>query len=214
MEVSVVIPTYFRRKDLSELFDSLLAQTYKPLEVVVVDDTPSDEIEQLCKEYEAKFNKQGTRLVYVRNPGERSAAVARNIGVERASGEVVLFLDSDVVFEDYIEKIVGVFKEKPHALGVQGYIVNMAGRTGFLRDLFNRVFHVYYKYPRDSCRLFEYPSSLSRVVECEWLSSANSAYRREVFKYLKFDESLKGYSFMEDVLLSQHFSKSTLVHFS
>jgi hypothetical protein len=40
------------------------------------------------------------------------------------------------------------------------------------------------------------------VIECEWLSGANSAYKREVFDHFRFDENLKGYSFMEDILFS------------
>jgi len=206
MRVSVIIPTYFRKKDLAELFECLLSQTDKPLEVIVVDDTPNDDIKYLCREYESKFNELNINIIYVRNPRERSAAIARNIGVEKASGEVLLFLDSDILlFNDFIKKIIDVFKEKPYSLGVQGYIVNTSirkDRLNFMRDIFNRIFHTYYRYPKDSCKLFEYPSHLSKVVECEWLSGANSAYRREVFDHFKFDENLKGYSFMEDVLFS------------
>jgi len=206
MRVSVIIPTYFRKKDLAELFECLLVQTYKPLEVIVVDDTPNDDIRHLCEEYSAKFNESNIKLIYAKNPRERSAEIAKNIGAEKACGEVFLFLDSDVLlFNDYIEKIIDVFNEKPHSLGVQGYIVNTSMRKdglNFLRDIFNRIFRTYYRYPKDSCKLFEYPSSLSKVIECEWLSGANSAYRREVFDHFKFDENLKGYSYMEDVLFS------------
>ncbi|MEM2930462.1 MAG: glycosyltransferase family 2 protein [Thermoproteota archaeon] len=206
MRVSVIIPTYFRKKDLAELLECLLSQTYRPFEVIVVDDTPNDEIECLCKEHEAKFNESGINLIYIRNPRERSAAVARNVGVEKACGEVLLFLDSDMLlFDDFIEKIIDLFEKRPHSLGIQGYIVNTSmriDRLNFLRDVFNRIFHTYYRYPKDSCKLFEYPSSLSKVIECEWLSGANSAYRREVFNHFRFDENLKGYSFMEDILFS------------
>jgi glycosyltransferase involved in cell wall biosynthesis len=55
MKVSVIIPTYYRPKDLSELFESLLKQTVKPLEVIVVDDTPSNIIEELCAKHRDKF---------------------------------------------------------------------------------------------------------------------------------------------------------------
>jgi glycosyltransferase involved in cell wall biosynthesis len=206
MRISVIIPTYFRKKDLAELFECLLAQTYKPFEVIVVDDTPNNDIRHLCEEYRTKFDESNIKLVYARNSRERSLTIARNVGVEKASGEVLLFLDSDMLlFNDYIEKIIDVFNEKPHSLGVQGYIVNTSmrkDRLNFLRDIFNRIFHTYYRYPKDSCKLFEYPSSLSKIIECEWLSGANSAYRREVFNHFRFDENLKGYCYMEDVLFS------------
>jgi glycosyltransferase involved in cell wall biosynthesis len=57
MRISVIIPTYFRKKDLAELFECLLAQTYKPFEVIVVDDTPNDDIRHLCEEYRTKFDE-------------------------------------------------------------------------------------------------------------------------------------------------------------
>ncbi|MCC6005631.1 MAG: glycosyltransferase family 2 protein [Thermofilum sp.] len=206
MRVSVIIPTYNRRKDLAELFESLLVQTYKPVEVIIVDDTPNDEIKMLCEEYKPRFKESNINLIYIRNHKKKSLTVARNIGIENACGDILLFLDNDVIlFNDYIEKLIEIFKEKKQALCVQGYIVNISIRKdklSFLRDLFNRVFHSYYRYPEDSCKLFEYPSSLSKVIECEWLSGANFACKREVFNELKFDENLEGYSFMEDVLFS------------
>ena len=120
MKVSVIIPTYNRERDLRELFENLLVQTYKPVEVIIVDDTPGNEIDNLCREYRQKFNELNINLVYLRNPKERSAAIARNIDIERAQGDILLFLDSDVIlFNNYIEEIIKVFKEKPHALCVK-----------------------------------------------------------------------------------------------
>lgn len=55
MNVSVVIPTHYRSKDLSELFESLLRQTVKPIEVIVVDDTPSNVIEKVCEHINASL---------------------------------------------------------------------------------------------------------------------------------------------------------------
>ena len=211
MNVSVVIPTYFRHEDLAELFDSLLAQTFKPFEVIVVDDTPTSAIENLCEKYRTKFMNKDVELIYLRNPRKRSAAVARNVGVEKARGDIILFLDSDVVlFPDFIEKIVEVFKENPSALGVQGYIVNMNVRHSkfnYLRDLFNKIFFAHYRRPINSCRLYEYPLFLTKIINCEWLNGGTSAFRCEVFDEFRFDENLAGYSFMEDVLFSHSIFK-------
>ena len=49
MKVSVIIPTYNRERDLRELFESLLVQTDKPAEVIIVDDTPGNEIDNLAR---------------------------------------------------------------------------------------------------------------------------------------------------------------------
>ena len=116
-QVSVVIPTYERIEDLSDLLVSILQQTVKPFEVIVVDDTPSDAIRNKCEECESQFEKNDVKLFYLRNPGSQSLTLSRNLGVNLAKGDFITFLDSDVVLEpDYIERIVQVFKENPEAL--------------------------------------------------------------------------------------------------
>jgi len=206
VSVSVIIPTYYRARDLADLFESLLRQTVKPLEVIVVDDTPTDEVEKVCSAYRSRFREQGVDLIYVRNPRTRSAAAARNVGAEMARGEILLFVDSDVVlYPDYIEKILEVFKQIPSALGVQGWIVNLKyprNRFAFavvnsLRKLF-KLFH----FSLNSCRLSEYPLVLTRIIECEYLHGSNMALRRCVFEEFKFDENLTKYSYLEDLLLT------------
>jgi glycosyltransferase involved in cell wall biosynthesis len=203
MKVSVIIPTYYRQKDLAELFGSLLIQTYKPLEIIIVDDTPTEDIKKLCDVYKGKFTELGIILVYYRNTEKRSAAVARNIGAIKASGSIYLFLDSDVIlFPDYIEKILDVFNLYPHAVAVQGWIINHSRkRHHYMRQIIYKIFRMSH-YTKDSCRLSEYPSLLTRVINCECLSSSNFAVKCEIFDEFKFDENLEGYSYMEDLLFS------------
>lgn len=203
MKISVIIPTYYRQEDLAELFNSLLSQTYKPSEVIIVDDTPTDDIADLCNRFYVKFAEQNVNLIYHKNQRKRSSAVARNVGVEKSSGDILMFFDSDVIlFPNYIEKILQVFKEYPYALGVQGWIVNFKRKKFYyLRQALYKIFCMSH-HARDRCRLFEYPSTLTKIVNCESLSGANFAVKREVFKELHFDESLLGYAYMEDLLFS------------
>lgn len=214
LKVSIIIPTYNRARDLEELLRSILQQSILPLEVIVVDDeVPTGEVRVLCEKLAEEFAQHGVKLRYLRNNRKRSAAVARNIGAEVASGDILLFLDSDIIlFPDFISEILKVFYEKPEALGVSGYIVNVSEDIGRKRalafkNLFNKIFHSYYVYTVDSCKLFEYPVKLNRVISCEWLNSACTAYRKAVFLKFKFDENLEGYSYMEDVLLSHSIYK-------
>jgi len=217
MKVSVVIPTYYRSEDLSELFDSLLKQTVKPLEVIVVDDTPSNIIEEVCAKYQGKFERFNIKLVYVRNYMERSAAIARNIGASIATGDIILFLDSDVVvYPDYAEKILEVFEKRSNALGAQGWKVPKNVKIEKTNSLFllkhctsnfiKKVFMIQH-FTKDSCKLFEYPIILTKIVDCEYLHGSNMAYKHEIFNHFKFDENLKGYSYMEDLLLSHSVHK-------
>lgn len=107
----MVICTYGRPEDLSKLLNSLLRQVVKPLEVIVVDDkTPTDVIKVVCEEYTAKCQRVNINLIYIRNPRKRALTVARNVGTEKAKGDVILFLDSDMIlYPDFIEKNSGCF---------------------------------------------------------------------------------------------------------
>jgi len=203
MKVSVVVPTYYRADDLSQLLDSLLWQTVKPFEVIIVDDTPSNVISALCEEYKAVFESVSGKLIYIRNPRERSLTISRNLGVKSAKGEFIMFLDSDVVlYPDYIEKILDVFKKYPNALGVQGWIISAKKKKwSRFSQILNRIFFLGHSV-KDGCKFFEYPAVLTKIINCERLSGANMTYKREVFSEFKFDESLEKYCYMEDVLFS------------
>jgi glycosyltransferase involved in cell wall biosynthesis len=203
MKLSVVIPTYDRASDLSELLCSLFRQIVKPSEVVVVDDTPNDTIRVLCEKYKAMFENAGSNLAYNRNPGQRSLTVSRNFGVKLAEGELIMFLDSDVIlYPNYIEKISEAFRDHPNALGVQGWIaIPRKDRHYYFSQILNKVFFLGHD-TKDSCKFFEYPSILTKIINCEKLSGANMIFRHQVFDEFEFDENLKEYSYMEDVLFS------------
>ena len=204
-KTSVIIPTYYRQDDLSELFDSILMQTINPNEVIVVDDTPNDTIKILCEEYKSKFEKINMDIKYLRNPRERSAAIARNVGIENASGDIILLLDSDMIlYQEYIEKILEVFNDKSNALGVQGWIINLPEYNKIMYifiKLFAKIFYLNYD-TKNSCNFMEYPVILSKIINCEWLSGSNMAYKNNVFNEFRFDENLIKYSLGEDKLLS------------
>lgn len=208
MKVSVVIPTYYRPDDLSELFGSLLRQTIKPMEIVVIDDTPSDVVKVICKRYEVKFKDSGIKLSYFKNPKERSAAIARNFGINIVKGEIVLFLDSDVIlYPEYVEKILEVFKNNPNAVGVQGWIIRQITKQRhyllkyFIDQSIRRLFSLPHV-AKNKSRIGEYPVILTKIMNCETLSGSNMAIKRDILKEFKFDENLKRYSYMEDVLFS------------
>jgi glycosyltransferase involved in cell wall biosynthesis len=154
----VVIPTYYRPDDLSELFRSLLKQTVKPSEVIIVYDTPTDMVKAVCEKYRNKFKRINRELIYVRNPRKRSAAVARNVGAEKARGNIILFFDSDVIlYANFVEKIVEVFKQNFQTIGVQGWITNLEkGKFYYPFQVYNKIFHLIHN-TKNTCKLFEYP---------------------------------------------------------
>lgn len=91
--VSVIIPTYNRAALLCEAVDSVLRQTYRNIEVVVVDDGSTDDTT-------AAMEKYGDRIRYSRRPNAGVNA-ARNLGLKQSRGEFIAFLDSDDLWAPY-----------------------------------------------------------------------------------------------------------------
>ncbi len=96
--VSIIVPVYQVKEYIGECVESLLAQTYTNLEILLVDDGSTDGSGELCDEYAAKDTR--VRVIQQEN---RGLSAARNAGLDRATGEYVAFVDSDdVVLTNYI----------------------------------------------------------------------------------------------------------------
>ncbi len=104
--VSVIIPTYNYAGYLPRAIGSCLDQTYRNLEVIVVDDGSTDNTATVASEF-------GNRIVYVRQENQGVSA-ARNTGLGRAKGEYIAFLDADdVLLKDCIASTVAVLLGHP-----------------------------------------------------------------------------------------------------
>ena len=112
--VTVIIPVFNRIKTLNKCVDSVLAQTYSDLEIILVDDGSTDSSENLCDKY--KETDARIRVIHGCNQG---AAFARNLGIENAKGEYITFIDSDdYVTPDYVEKLVEAFEKNDCVLAI------------------------------------------------------------------------------------------------
>ena len=89
--VSVIIPTYNRGYILSRSINSVLKQSYKNWECIIIDDFSSDNTKELIE----KYIKKDKRIKYLRNTHKKGPSGARNCGIEVSKGEYVAFLDSD-----------------------------------------------------------------------------------------------------------------------
>lgn len=95
MKYSIIIPIYNTEKFLPKCVESVLNQTFKDFEVILVDDGSPDICPQLCDEFAGKDSR--VKVIHQKNKGR---SIARNNGIEKAQGEYVIFMDSDDYWND------------------------------------------------------------------------------------------------------------------
>ncbi len=92
--ISVIVPVYQVEKFLPKCLDSIIGQTYKNLEIILIDDGSTDNSGKICDEYAKKDTR--IRVIHQNNQG---ISFTRNVGLKIARGEYIAFVDSD----DYLE---------------------------------------------------------------------------------------------------------------
>lgn len=101
--VSIIVPIYNVAEYLSKCIDSLVAQTYKNIEILLVDDCSTDGSSAIAKEYAEKYPNECRLIQREKNGG---SAATRNSGINAVSGQWLTFVDSDDwVDEDYIQTL-------------------------------------------------------------------------------------------------------------
>lgn len=120
-KISVIIPVYNVEKYLYKCVDSVINQTYKNLEIILVDDGSPDNSSKICDDY-AKMDER-IKVVHKTNGGLSSA---RNSGLMVATGDYICFFDSDDFVElDIIEKLTGRIEQSEEDVCVCGYKVEV-----------------------------------------------------------------------------------------
>lgn len=105
-KVSIIIPTYNRSKLLSEAVKSLQQQTYKNIEIIIVDDCSTDDTPETVEKM------MDDRIIYVKHEVNQGGGKARNTGLKHATGAYIGFLDSDDQWQwDKLERQMAVFRE-------------------------------------------------------------------------------------------------------
>lgn len=113
--ISVIIPVYNCERYLAEAVESVLAQTYRPIEVIVVDDGSTDGSADIAKRF-------GSSVRYTLQP-HSGAGAARNRGIAVARGSFLAFLDSDDLWvEDKLTRQMAAFERHPDVDIVSGHV--------------------------------------------------------------------------------------------
>ncbi|QKF81109.1 glycosyltransferase family 2 protein [Halarcobacter ebronensis] len=116
--VSIITPSYNSAKFISETIESVLAQTYKNWEMIIVDDCSPDKANDIINKYIKKDNR--IRLIKLKK--NKGPAVARNIATKEARGKYIAFLDSDDIwFNNKLEKQIDFMKKNNLVLTYSAY---------------------------------------------------------------------------------------------
>ena len=111
--VSVIIPAYRAANTIARAVDSLLAQTRRPDEILIIDDGSPDNLAAAVAHY-------GDQVTLITKPNG-GAATARNLGIERSTGEFITFLDADDYWEpDKLQRQLKVFIDHPEVVFAAG----------------------------------------------------------------------------------------------
>lgn len=117
--VSIIVPAYNCENYIKQCVDSLLAQTYSNVEIIVVNDGSTDNTWELLSEYSDR--------VRLENQDNMGVCAARNKGLEMSTGDYLIFVDSDdFVRPDYIEKMAGAAVQNDSELVLSGYMLTDA----------------------------------------------------------------------------------------
>ena len=112
--ISVIVPIYNVEKQLKRCINSIINQTYKNIQILLIDDGSKDSSGKICDD----FSKYDTRIV-VLHQDNVGVSAARNKGIELAKGRYICFIDSDDYIEkNYIEELYQLMRDEKIDLGI------------------------------------------------------------------------------------------------
>ena len=172
MKISIVIPVYNSSSTLKECLDSIFSSTFKDYEVIVVSGNSTDDSIKIAKQFQIKI---------IELPENKGPALARNKGFQVAQGDIILFLDSDVILnKNSLSLIIDKFS-LTEVNAIQG-IYSHEPNYKYLATQFYQSYLCYYVWPKNK----KYASTL--VTGC-------FAIRKEIFnKFGGFDVKIENAS--------------------
>ena len=208
--ISILISTKNRFQDLKECVVSLLALSIKPDEVILVDAGDTNKSREMV---EKLLMDTGISLTYHRQnviDGKIKKTMAWNRAVKTALGDIIVFLDDDVVLEkDYLSQLLKAYRENtiPGVVGVTGYTKNPHNekqKSPMLSSLKKSLYKCFLLYRDDGGGRIQpsgfpaYSSAKNAIIPVAVMPTCNMSVKKEVFGEFVFDEWFHGYSYQED----------------
>lgn len=135
--VSVIIPTYNAQEFITETLESVFAQTYPNIEIIVVDDGSTDQTSSIVRGYQSK-------ICYYNQSNSGGSSIPRNAGIAYSSGEFLCFIDSDdLIVPDQIETQVNFMEHYSEVGLVFSNYQNFNNHNDYLKSNFESCPHFY-----------------------------------------------------------------------
>ena len=192
MEFSVIVPAYNAAKTLQTLLNSLLNQTHKDFEIIVIDDGSKDKTHKIAQSYPCNL------IHLLENHGP---AYCRNLGAQNARGDILVFIDSDCRADRmWVEKIVRYFSQND-AEALMGKLILLP--SSLLGNSISAL-----GFPAGGAVGFDKIWKVNKEGYTDSLSSCNCAIRKDIFWAIGgFDETFP-YPGGEDSLLAYNLRES------
>lgn len=134
IQISIIVPIYNVEKCLRRCIDSILNQTFKDFELILVNDGSTDNCENICNEFMLKDTR--VKYIYQRNKG---VSEARNIGIENSSGKYIQFIDADdYVDENFLEIAINRLKNDNSDIVFFGFYYEYIDGTIYKERYYNK----------------------------------------------------------------------------
>lgn len=186
--ISVIVPIYQVEAYLEECLDSILNQTYRQLEIILIDDGSPDRCGDICDRYASQDSR--IKVIHQTNQG---LSAARNAGMDMATGEYISFIDSDDYIAPYFyEKLLEGFKEHPEAKVTACQVFK--NEDGKITPLICNRRH---QFPTIHTSLWCQDAILGKTYVNVW----NKLYQAELLKEIRFRKG----RIVEDVLFMSDF---------
>ena len=173
-KISIIIPIYNVEKYLPACVESILQQTYKNLEVILVDDGSPDQCPVICDELAQKDDR--IRVIHQKNKG---LSGARNTGIDNAQGDYLIFVDSDDTVEQTLVEELYTYAEKWNCAIVA------CGRNYIFEDG-----QIVCKIAHDESKVYGFEEAMQEMNSFRLfdMSAWAKIYRKELFEDIRFPE--------------------------
>ncbi len=173
-KISIIIPIYNVEKYLPTCVESILQQTYKNLEVILVDDGSPDRCPVICDELAQKDDR--IRVIHQKNKG---LSGARNTGIDNAQGDYLIFVDSDDTVEQTLVEELYTYAEKWNCAIVA------CGRNYIFEDG-----QIVCKIAHDESKVYGFEEAMQEMNSFRLfdMSAWAKIYRKELFEDIRFPE--------------------------